>query len=114
MYKTRKIRVEEKAFILFLLAECGADEQIYPVAGEVYGYEGGIMGSINLAGSDPDQYAGDLIQVEYTDSDQVEVIITLTRDKNNHLLDLDFWKADFSKLIRYPVPGQVTILRKFQ
>lgn len=114
MYKTRKIRVEEKAFILFLLAECGADEQIYPVACEVYEYEGGIMGSINLAGSDPDQYAGDLIQVEYTDSDQVEVIITLTRDKNNHILDLDFWKADFSKLIRYPVPGQVTILRKFQ
>lgn len=114
MYKTRKIREEEKAFILFLLAECGVNEQTYPVAGEVYEYEGGIMGSINLAGSDPDQYAGDLIQVEYTDSDQVEVIITLTRDKNNHLLDLDFWKADFSKLIRYPVPGQVTILRKFQ
>ncbi|MBK6964259.1 MAG: hypothetical protein IPH20_10035 [Bacteroidales bacterium] len=112
MNKTRKIRNEERSLILFLLSQCGLEENEYPIAEEVFEYEGGIMGSINLAGSDPDLYDGDLIQVEYTDTDGVEVIITLTKDKNNRLLDLDFWKMNFSKLISYPTPDNVVVLRK--
>ena len=72
------------------------------------------MGSINFAGSDPDLYDTDLIQAEYTDVDGVDVVITLTRDKNNRLLDLDFWKMNFEKLVRYPAPDQLTVLRKIQ
>ncbi len=112
MNKTRKIRNEERSLILFLLSQCGLEENEYPIAEEVFEYEGGIMGSINLTGSDPDLYDGDLIQVEYTDTDGVEVMITLTKDKNNRLLDLDFWKMNFSKLISYPTPGNVVVLRK--
>ena len=71
-------------------------------------YEGGKMGSISM-GDDPNLYDGDLIQVEYVDSDGTPVVITLTKDSNGKLLDLDFWKVDFSKLITYPQPHQVSV-----
>ena len=57
------------------------------------------MGSISLGiDNNPDDYDGDLIQVEYTDSDGIVVVITLTKNNKNQLLDLDFWKEDFSEL----------------
>ena len=112
MNKTRKIRQEEIDLVTFLLQQCNFTIQEYPIAEEVHEYEGGIMGSINFAGSDPDAYDGDLIQAEYKDVDEVEVLITLTKDKSNRLLDLDFWKMDFSKLIRYPKPELLGLLRK--
>lgn len=112
MNKTRGIRPDELTLVTFLLAQCGYTPEDFPVASIVSEYEGGIMGSINMEGSDPDLYAGDLIQVEYTDTDGIEVIITLTKDMNNRLLDLDFWKMNFSKLIRYPTPDKLTIIRK--
>jgi len=108
----RKTREVERILITFLLSLCNFTIDDYPIANEVTEYEGGVMGSINLSGSDPDQYHGDLIQVEYTDEDGVEVIITLTKDNDNRLLDLDFWKMNFSKLIRYPEPADLTVLRK--
>ncbi len=112
MNKTRKIRQEETDLVTFLLQQCNLTSTDYPIAEEVFEYEGGIMGSINFAGSDPDAYAGDLILAEYQDIDGVEVLITLTKDKYNYLLDLDFWKMDFSKLIRYPTPELLGLLRK--
>lgn len=112
MNKTRKIREDEKMLVSFLLSSCNCTVEDYPIAEDVSEYEGGIMGSINFAGSDPDLYDSDLIQAEYLDSDGIEVLITLTKDTNNRLLDLDFWKMDFSKLIRYPGPGDLTLLRK--
>ena len=112
MNKTRKIRQEETELVVFLLQQCNFTIREYPIADEVVEYEGGIMGSINFAGSDPDAYDGDLIQAEYKDADGVDVVITLTRDKNSRLLDLDFWKMNFSKLIRYPTPELLGLLRK--
>ena len=111
MNKTRKIRQEEIDLVTFLLQQCNFTITEYPIAEEVFEYEGGIMGSINFAGSDPDAYHVDLIQAEYQDVDGVDIVITLTKDKNNRLLDLDFWKMDFSKLIRYPKPELLGLLR---
>lgn len=107
----RVIRNEERAIVLFLLFRGGFSARDYPIAEEVFEYEGGVMGSINFAGSDPDLYDGDMVRANYKDVDGIEVIITLTRDKNNRLLDLDFWKVNFSKLIRYPTPELLTLLR---
>lgn len=107
----REIREEERLLVCFLLAKCGMSEKEFSVAGMVNDYEGGVMGSINFAGSDPGLYQGDLIQAEYTDADGTEVIITLTVDTHGKLLDLDFWKTDFSALIRYPTPETLGLLR---
>lgn len=108
----RPIRDEEKKLVLFLLSQRHEELMNFPIAEEVFEYEGGVMGSINFAGSDPDAYAGDLVQAEYQDLDGVGVVITLTKDKNERLLDLDFWKMDFSKLIRYPTPELLGLVRK--
>ena len=66
--------------------------------------------SINLSGTDAENYAGDIVAVEYKDSDNVRVIISLTHDHDGNLLDLDFWKEDFVNLIQYPTPEQVRLL----
>jgi hypothetical protein len=107
----RKIRPQEKELILFLLKRVNLNPEEYPIREEVIEYEGGVMGSISM-GDNADDYAGDIVQVEYIDSDNTPVVITLTKDNKNQLLDLDFWKTDFSRLITYPKPDQLKLLRK--
>jgi hypothetical protein len=104
----RLIKEEEKVLILFLIDKIGHSPKQYDLDVLVDEYEGGKMGSISFSLDEAATYAGDLIQVDYVDTDGVEVVITLTHDINNNLLDFDFWKMDFSKLITYPKPNQVT------
>lgn len=105
----RKIRDEEKRIIEFLLTMIGAKLENYPVSETVYEYEGGVMGSISMQNTDGSTYLKDLIQAHYIDVDLVPVVITLTADKDEKLLDLDFWKEDFSKLIQYPTPDKLKV-----
>ena len=111
MSNIRPIRQNEMDLIRFLLLKLNLDPQDYPISGQVDEYEGGKMGSISLGGN-VDAYDGDLIQAEYVDSDGTPVVITLTKDNQNHLLDLDFWKVDFSKLIDYPRAEQLIFSQK--
>ena len=113
MNETRQIRDIEKEFIVALLAKLNLTTEDYPIDNEVFEYEGGKMGSISIGNKNPDDYDGDLIQVEYNDIDGVPVLITLTKNKYNQLLDLDFWKEDFSALIIYPKIEEV-IVRQMQ
>lgn len=106
MNQTRKIRENERALIIFLLEKLNLNLADYHINEDVFEYEGGKMGSISL-NNNPDAYAGDLIQVEYIDTDNVPVMITLTHDAEEQLLDLDFWKTDFSKLLKYPTVGEI-------
>ncbi len=106
--ETRKIRENEKELIIFLLEKLNLNVADYPINEEVFEYEGGKMGSISL-NNNPDAYAGDLIQVEYIDTDNTPVMITLTHDTERQLLDLDFWKTDFSKLLKYPALSEITL-----
>ena len=39
---------------------------------------------------------------QFTDSDGVEVIASLNVDNNGNLFELDIWKTDFGKLLKYP------------
>jgi hypothetical protein len=108
MNQTRKIRQNETDLIVFLLEKLNLNAADYPINEEVFEYEGGKMGSISL-NNNPDSYAGDLIQVEYIDTDNTPVMITLTHDTEGQLLDLDFWKTDFSKLLKYPTIEGITM-----
>ncbi|WP_221393835.1 DUF6984 family protein [Dyadobacter sp. NIV53] len=108
MREKRPIRQNERDLIEFLLKQINLDPKNYPVDELVDEYEDGKMGSISLGG-DVDAYLEDLIQVEYVDSDETPVVITLTKDDRHHLLDLDFWKIDFSKLIEYPTPDKIIL-----
>jgi hypothetical protein len=109
MNQTRKIRQSERDLIVFLLEKLNLNLADYPINEEVFEYEGGKMGSISL-NNNPDAYAGDLIQVEYIDTDNTPVMITLTHDTEGQLLDLDFWKTDFSKLLKYPALSEIVFI----
>ena len=104
MKERRKIKEDEINLIVFLLNKVGLAAVEYPINELVEEYEGYVMGSIGLGNPEVSPYAGDLIQAKYIDSDGKEVAITLTMDENGQLLDLDFWKVDFSKLLVYPKP----------
>lgn len=106
MREKRTIRPQEIELIHFLLQKLNLNPEDFPVDDLVDEYEGGKMGSISLGGNS-DGYLGDLIQVEYIDNDQTPVVITLTQDDQGRLLDLDFWKVDFSKLIEYPTTDKI-------
>lgn len=108
MNHKRPPRTEEITLIHFLLETLNLEVNNYPISELVEEYEGGKMGSISLGGN-PDAYAGDLIRVEYIDTDETPVVITLTHDDQNQLLDLDFWKIDFSKLLTYPSPDKIIL-----
>jgi hypothetical protein len=103
----RPIRSEEKIVIEFLLVKLNLSLSEYPIANTVEEYEGSHMGSINLNNPNADLFDKDLIQAEYTDADKIPVVLSLTVDKNNQLLDLDFWKSDFSRLVKYPKPEEL-------
>jgi hypothetical protein len=111
MNEKREIREEEVVLINFLLIKIGLSPSDYTIADWVDDYEGGKMGSIGM-GTEEATYDSDLVQVEYIDSDGIDVVITLTKDTDNQLLDLDFWKIDFSKLIQYPKPENIAFVKK--
>ena len=43
-------------------------------------------------------------EASFEDDDGVPVSIVVYGDEHGRLLELDFWKADFSRLRRYPSP----------
>ena len=106
MNELRKIKDEEIELIKFLLIKSNLDPIEFFISEMVDEYEGGKMGSIGL-GKVGAVYEGDIIQAEYTDLDGTDVIISLTKDNENQILDLDFWKTDFSKLLKYPSPTEL-------
>lgn len=112
-YKVRKIKETEYKLIKFLLNYIKTDTTKFPISQTVYEYEGGKMGSINLINENATDYKGDIAVAQYIDKDGVIVMITLTIDKNNNLLDLDFWKVNFEKLLKYPSPEEL-ILENFK
>lgn len=106
MNALRKIREEEVLLINYLLIRANLNANEFIINDLVDDYEGGKMGSIGL-GKPGAEYLGDIIQAQYTDSDGTDVVITLTKDTENQILDLDFWKVDFSKLLQYPKPEKL-------
>jgi len=111
---TREIREEEIDLLKYMLELAGHTLNQFPPIKEVYEYEGGKMGSIHFIGSNPDAYLGDIMQIEFNDTDNTRVVVTLTVDKDQRLLDLDFWKEDFSKLLHYPKPSEVKKAEDFR
>jgi hypothetical protein len=108
MHPLRPIRPNELQLLAYLLSLKNLDIAQYQVPDLVDPYEGDVMGSIGL-GKPEATYKADIVQVKYVDADGVDVVISLTQDTQGLLLDLDFWKVDFSKLIQYPSPEQLIL-----
>lgn len=105
--KFREIRQEEINLLHHMLKLANLNVNDFKYGKRVFEYEGGKMGSINFDNDNTENYLGDLMAVEFTDEDGIRVVVTLTIDKEKKLLDMDFWKEDFSALKRYPKPKMV-------
>lgn len=112
MATMRAIREEEVVMVKVMLKHIGVDESQYPIANQVSEYGDPFMGSINFDNDRPDLYDGDLVQCEFSDDDGENVVLSLTKDKEGRLLDLDFWKANFTPLVSYPTPDKVSYKEK--
>ncbi|GJM63421.1 DUF6984 family protein [Persicobacter diffluens] len=109
MNERRTIREQEMTLVRHLLTLAGKNPDEINIPTQVEEYEGGKMGSINFTDFDKAPYLNDLVQVKYIDSDGTPVVITLTQNTENEILDMDFWKKDFSKLLLYPTPETVAV-----
>jgi len=107
----RQILPEEIELIKHLLDLAVQEELIEQIPEKVQPYNPKQKESINLSGTDESDYAGDIIRVEYIDTDQIPVTITLTQNSKGEMLDLDFWKEDFKAVINYPSPDKVEIVQ---
>ncbi|MGA7524213.1 MAG: hypothetical protein WBW84_17305 [Acidobacteriaceae bacterium] len=70
----------------------------------------GGMGSIRLVeGADDSKrrMGRELVSVNYTDEDQIPVLISLNVDERGHLFEIDIWKVNFRPLLRYPGPDDL-------
>jgi hypothetical protein len=112
MPELRPIKPEELNILSFLLEKINKKLSDYPAIDLVDDYENAAMRSIGIGNAELATFDGDLVQAHYTDTDGVAVIITLTKDTDNQLLDLDFWKEDFTKLLRYPLPKDLIFYDK--
>jgi len=63
----------------------------------------GGMGSIEFFHPEK-KFGGTLTESQYKDIDGTLVIITIYHDCKGDLHEMDFWKVDFSPLIKYPSP----------
>jgi len=74
----------------------------------------GGMGSIRFLARDGGHriFGCEAARGDYTDADGVPVRIAVNLDQRGDLYELDFWKVDWSPLVRYPSPSDITISRR--
>lgn len=109
----RQLKEQEHNLIKYLLSISDKEDSSFRIPHTVDVLEVGKMGSIRFISAKSERiYAADLIQVQYQDEDNVPVIITLTIDNYQNLHELDFWKVNFEKLLRYPKPNEVAVQNK--
>ncbi len=107
----RPLREEERELICSLLSGISVSAALGNTlsASCVTDMDDGGMGSIRFVQPEPGTFGKELAEAEYVDSDGVLVSIALNADTNGQLLELDFWKVDFSPLRRYPKPSDLVI-----
>ena len=106
------MRSNERELVRALLAGVYPDSEIEGRLANaiVQDMSDGGMGSIRFKNSTP-PVGREIAEAEYLDQDGVIVRITLNLDRDGGLFEVDFWKVDFSPLLRYPKPQDLKMLR---
>lgn len=73
----------------------------------------GGMGSIQFGRRADRKFGRDIVQVRYIDLDNTPIFITLIEDSSGDLFELEFWKVDNSRLLKYPPPSDTELLRDY-
>jgi len=107
----RVLREEERELIRSLLSRVYKPEDLENALAKsrVTDMQDGGMGSLRFVGSEPRSFGKALAEAQYVDSDGVLISIALNADNKGQLFELDFWKVDFSPLIRYPKPSDLLL-----
>ena len=103
--KFRFLRDEEKALLWALLETKTCESLRNELSTALVEDMGdGEMGSIKFKAKDEDfrTLGKKCAEAEYIDADGVEVSIVVNLDSEGNLYEIDFWKVDFSPLLRYP------------
>ncbi len=109
----RELRKDERDLITAMLRGKPSHAELLRnlEARAVEDMQDGGMGSIRFIDySSVGRHLGNVIaEAEYADDDGVLVSIALNTDTSGWLYELDFWKVDFSPLLRYPSPSDLRI-----
>ena len=106
---TRELNAKENLLIRHLLFLANDSRAELTLPNLVYVLEDGEMGSIKFTNNTDRMHGKNIVSVEYSDLDNILVLITLSEDQAGELFELDFWKTDFTKLVRYPSPEEVKL-----
>ena len=111
---TRPLRVEELRLIIKMLRGKPAENRLID---QLHGalvrdmLDGG-MGSIWFQGAKYGGHSEELSEGAFRDTDGVPVSVVLLLDDSGNLLQLDFFKADGSPLVRYPESNEFEIIER--
>jgi hypothetical protein len=108
---TRKLNEKEMVLIKHLLHIAKDDRVSIKLPELIEVMQDGEMGSIQFGSRNGRSFGKDIVQVKYVDQDSIPVFITLIEDNHGALFELEFWKVNFSKLIEFPSPTQVEVLK---
>ena len=112
MIAPRALRADERSLLAALIAssDIGLLEQL--VDAVVEESEDDTLGIRFVRPVDRhSRFSRTIVTSEFADEDGTPVSAALHVDKGGRLMELDFWKADFSALLRYPSPGQLVMKR---
>lgn len=113
-YPLRPLRSNERELVQELSRGMYSESEIERQLAHalVHDVADGGMGSIRFANSSADKssFGREAAEADYVDQDGVVVKITLNLDRDGGLFEVDFWKVDFSPLLRYPQPHDLKML----
>lgn len=111
--KQRSLKQEEMLLLTELLKSAAPSYQKQLSSSLVEDMDDGDMGGIKFINpSNQERSIGAaLVEAQYTDQDGVLVSIIVNADTNGNLYELDFWKVDFTPLLRYPTPDKIVIIQ---
>lgn len=68
---------------------------------QVYDMDDGGMGSIRFVNDNGKMFKC-IAEKQFYDEDGIPILVSININFENKLYELDIWKADFTKVIRYP------------
>ena len=109
----RPLRADERELVQALLSGVFSESEIehrlpHPMVQDL---SDDGMGSIRFANpmSANRRFGREADTADYVDHDGVLVSITLNLDQEDDLFEVDFWKVNFSPLVRYPTPQDLRV-----
>ena len=102
----RKLSKDETTLISFLIIR---SKNKISIPEMVKTMNDGGMGSLTFDLNGNETRFEQIIGGEFRDKDGILVDFELTVNSKKELFELDFWKVDFSSLIRFPKPNEIQI-----